>query len=179
MPRRARSRSSTSSPIWSYAHPRAIELSARIASLAPGDLNRVFFTSGGSEAVESAIKLARAYHQRTGNPRKIKFISREIAYHGTTLGALAATGISDLRQRVRAPGTGRIPGAQHGQLPVARRSAIPSGRPTRSRRGSSSSTPTRSRRSSSSRSRTPAAASRRRTATSSAYARSATATTYC
>ena len=85
-PRRARSRSSTSSPIWSYAHPRAIELSARIASLAPGDLNRVFFTSGGSEAVESAIKLARAYHQRTGNPRKTKFISREIAYHGTTLG---------------------------------------------------------------------------------------------
>ena len=53
--------------IWSYAHPRAIELATRIASLAPGDLNRVFFTSGGSEAVESAIKLARAYHQRTGN----------------------------------------------------------------------------------------------------------------
>ena len=52
--------------IWSYAHPRAIELATRIASLAPGDLNRVFFTSGGSEAVESAIKLARAYHQRTG-----------------------------------------------------------------------------------------------------------------
>src|ERR671930_579040 len=82
---------------WSYAHPRAIELSARIASLAPGDLNRVFFTSGGSEAVESAIKLARAYHQRTGNPRKTKFITREVSYHGTTLGALAATGISDLR----------------------------------------------------------------------------------
>src|SRR5918912_4125305 len=76
---------------WSYAHPRAIELAARIAALAPGDLNRVFFTSGGSEAVESAIKLARAYHQRTGNPRKTKFVSREIAYHGTTLGALAAT----------------------------------------------------------------------------------------
>ena len=67
--------------VWSYAHPRAIELATRIASLAPGDLNRVFFTSGGSEAVESAIKLARAYHQRTGNPRKFKFISREIAYH--------------------------------------------------------------------------------------------------
>jgi adenosylmethionine-8-amino-7-oxononanoate aminotransferase len=83
--------------VWSYAHPRAIELAERIASLAPGDLNRVFFTSGGSEAVESAIKLARAYHQRTGNPRKIKFLSREIAYHGTTLGALQATGISELR----------------------------------------------------------------------------------
>ena len=83
--------------VWSYAHPRAIELAERIASLTPGDLNRVFFTSGGSEAVESAIKLARAYHQRTGNPRKIKFLSREIAYHGTTLGALQATGISELR----------------------------------------------------------------------------------
>src|SRR6266536_5257523 len=83
--------------IWSYAHPRAIELASRIASLAPGDLNRVFFTSGGSEAVESAIKLARTYHQETGNPRKIKFITREIAYHGTSLGALAATGIPALR----------------------------------------------------------------------------------
>jgi adenosylmethionine-8-amino-7-oxononanoate aminotransferase len=83
--------------IWSYAHPRAIELAERIASLTPGDLNRVFFTSGGSEAVESAIKLARAYHQRTGNPRKYKFLTREIAYHGTTLGALQATGIPQLR----------------------------------------------------------------------------------
>ncbi len=83
--------------LWSYAHPRAIELAERIASLAPGDLNRVFFTSGGSEAVESAIKLVRAYHQRTGNPRKIKYLSREVAYHGTTLGALQATGITALR----------------------------------------------------------------------------------
>ena len=83
--------------IWSYAHPRAIELAERIASLAPGDLNRVFFTNSGSEAVESAIKLSRAYHQRTGNPRKTKFLSREIAYHGTTLGALQATGIPALR----------------------------------------------------------------------------------
>jgi len=82
---------------WSYAHPRAIELATRLASLAPGDLNRVFFTSGGSEAVESAIKLARAYHQQTGNPRKTKFVTREIAYHGTTLGALSATGIPQLR----------------------------------------------------------------------------------
>jgi adenosylmethionine-8-amino-7-oxononanoate aminotransferase len=83
--------------LWSYAHPRAIELAKRISDLAPGDLNRVFFTSGGSEAVESAIKLARAYHQKTGNARKTKFITREIAYHGTTLGALAATGIPALR----------------------------------------------------------------------------------
>ncbi len=83
---------------WSYAHPRAIELSAKIASLAPGDLNRVFFTSGGSEAVESALKLARQYHKVTGHPNKTKVIAREIAYHGTSLGALSATGITDLRQ---------------------------------------------------------------------------------
>ena len=118
--------------IWSYAHPRAIELAARIASLAPGDLNRVFFTSGGSEAVESAIKLARAYHQRTGNPRKTKFISREIAYHGTTLGALAATGISGAPLRVRAARARRLPGPEHRQLPVAGRSrSALGGRPDR------------------------------------------------
>jgi adenosylmethionine-8-amino-7-oxononanoate aminotransferase len=82
---------------WSYAHPPAIELAAKIASLAPGDLNRVFFTSGGSESVESAIKLVRQYHKLTGNPNKTKIISRETAYHGTTLGAIAATGITSLR----------------------------------------------------------------------------------
>src|SRR3954447_7262567 len=83
---------------WSYAHPRAIELAARIASLAPGDLNRVFFTSGGSEAVESAIKLVRQFHKLNGKPNKTKIIARDTAYHGTSLGALAATGITALRQ---------------------------------------------------------------------------------
>ncbi len=83
---------------WSYAHPPAIELAAKVASLAPGDLNRVFFTSGGSEAVESALKLARQYHKLHGNPNKTKVIAREIAYHGTTLGALSATGVTSLRQ---------------------------------------------------------------------------------
>ena len=52
---------------WTYAHPKAIELAARVADLAPGDLNRVFFTSGGSEAVDSALKLCRQYHKLTGN----------------------------------------------------------------------------------------------------------------
>jgi adenosylmethionine-8-amino-7-oxononanoate aminotransferase len=83
---------------WSYAHPRSIELAAKVAELAPGDLNRVFFTSGGSEAVESAIKLCRQYHKLTGHPNKTKVIAREIAYHGTSLGALAATGITSLRE---------------------------------------------------------------------------------
>jgi adenosylmethionine-8-amino-7-oxononanoate aminotransferase len=82
---------------WSYAHPPAIELAARIASLAPGDLNRVFFTSGGSEAVESALKLARQYFHIRGQGNKHKVIAREVAYHGTSLGALSATGITGLR----------------------------------------------------------------------------------
>ncbi|MDX6632053.1 MAG: hypothetical protein QOG26_58 [Solirubrobacterales bacterium] len=95
--------------VWSYAHPRAIELAARIASLAPGDLNRVFFTSGGSEAVESALKLARNHHRLRGNGQKIKVIAREIAYHGTSLGALSATGIPSLR----APFEPLTPGGCH------------------------------------------------------------------
>ncbi len=97
--------------LWSYAHPRAIELAARIASLAPGDLNRVFFTSGGSEAVESALKLARNYHRMRGKGQKHKVIAREIAYHGTTLGALSATGITELRSQFEplAPGGCHVP----------------------------------------------------------------------
>jgi adenosylmethionine-8-amino-7-oxononanoate aminotransferase len=107
---------------WSYAHPRAIELATKIASLTPGDLNRVFFTSGGSEAVESAIKLARAYHQRTGNPRKHKFITREVAYHGTTLGALAATGIPALRTDFEplVPGGHQVPNTNSYHWPADR-----------------------------------------------------------
>ena len=82
---------------WSYAHPRSIELAARIAGLAPEGLDRVFFTNSGSEAVETAIKLSRHWHRLRGDGQRHKFIAREIAYHGTTLGALAATGIPGLR----------------------------------------------------------------------------------
>jgi adenosylmethionine-8-amino-7-oxononanoate aminotransferase len=82
---------------WSYAHPRSIELAARIAGLAPGNLNRVFFTSGGSEAVESAWKLAKAYHTARGERSRHKLISRNLAYHGTSMGALTATGLTALR----------------------------------------------------------------------------------
>ena len=109
---------------WSYAHPRAIELANEVASLTPGDLNRFFFVSGGSEAVESAWKLARQYYSARGeqqriqvaharsepyhdfdaeqaatysNERRWKAISRHIAYHGTTMGALSINGIPALR----------------------------------------------------------------------------------
>ena len=84
-------------PIWSYAHPRAIELAERLAHQAPGDLSRVFFTSGGGEAVETAWKLAKQYFKLTGKPTKYKVISRDIAYHGTTQGALSITGIPEAK----------------------------------------------------------------------------------
>jgi adenosylmethionine-8-amino-7-oxononanoate aminotransferase len=82
---------------WSYAHPRAIELAAEVASLTPGDLNRVFFVSGGSEAVESAWKLARQYYAASGQRRRWKAVSRHVAYHGTTMGALSINGIPAIR----------------------------------------------------------------------------------
>jgi adenosylmethionine-8-amino-7-oxononanoate aminotransferase len=94
---------------WSYAHPRAIELASRIAELAPGNLNRVFFTSGGSEAVESAWKLAKAYHAARGEPRRHKIVSRVLAYHGTSMGALTATGLPPLRE----PFEPLTPGGHH------------------------------------------------------------------
>jgi adenosylmethionine-8-amino-7-oxononanoate aminotransferase len=94
---------------WSYAHPTSIRLAARIAELAPGDLNRVFFTSGGSESVESALKLARQYHKLNGEGGRFKAISRRLAYHGTTMGALAVTGIPE----ARAPFEPLFPGSLH------------------------------------------------------------------
>ena len=93
---------------WSYAHPRAIELAHELASLTPGDLNRVFFVSGGSEAVESAWKLARQYHASRGE-RRWKVVARRLAYHGTTMGALSITGIAGLR----APFEPLVPDAIH------------------------------------------------------------------
>ena len=93
---------------WSYAHPRAIELAEEIAGLAPGDLNRVFFVSGGSEAVESAWKLARQWHQAHGQ-RRYKVIARNVAYHGTTMGALSINGIPPLRE----PFEPLVPGVFH------------------------------------------------------------------
>jgi adenosylmethionine-8-amino-7-oxononanoate aminotransferase len=118
---------------WTYAHPRAIELAAELASLAPGDLNRVFFCSGGSEAVESAWKLARQYYLARNQrkvlavlaepetrhdelvammhtpPRRYKAIGRHLAYHGTTLGALSINGIPG----IRAPFEPLIPEVRH------------------------------------------------------------------
>lgn len=98
-------------PLWGYAHPAAVELATRLTDLAPGDLNRVFFTSGGSEAVESAWKLARQYFKVTGQPNRYKVLSRQTAYHGTTMGALSITGLDDIKQPFEplVPGASRVP----------------------------------------------------------------------
>ncbi|MEU4390871.1 aspartate aminotransferase family protein [Kribbella sp. NPDC023855] len=114
-------------PLWSYAHPKSIELAERVAGYAPGDLNRVFFTSGGGEAVETAWKLAKNYFKLTGKPMKHKVISRAIAYHGTTHGALSITGLPDLKAQFEplVPSTFRVPNTNlyrapiHGDDPVA------------------------------------------------------------
>jgi adenosylmethionine-8-amino-7-oxononanoate aminotransferase len=108
-------------PLWSYAHPAAIDLAERLAHLAPGDLNRVFFTTGGAEAVESAWKLAKQYFKLTGKPGKTKVISRSVAYHGTTQGALAITGIPALKEVYEplVPGTFRVPNTNAYRAPDA------------------------------------------------------------
>ena len=171
---------------WSYAHPRSIELAAEIASLAPGDLNRVFFVSGGSEAVEAAWKLARQYYLARGTkrvpglevshdehvgappPRKYKALARHVAYHGTTFGALSINGIPALRMPfeplVPEVATSRTRTATTGPRRRPRRSSPASSWPSWRRRSSRWAR----RRCASctwSRCRTRAAASRRRPAT--------------
>jgi adenosylmethionine-8-amino-7-oxononanoate aminotransferase len=88
---------------WGTAHPAAIELAERLAALAPGEINKVFFTSGGSESVETAWKLARQYHLAHGQPQRTKAIARRTAYHGVSLGALALTGIPALKEPFGTP----------------------------------------------------------------------------
>jgi len=98
-------------PLWSYAHPAAIELAERLAAGTPGDLGRVFFTTGGGEAVESAWKLAKQFFKLTGKPGKYKVISRSIAYHGTPQGALSITGIPFAKEPFEplVPGAHKVP----------------------------------------------------------------------
>ncbi|MBH1934022.1 aspartate aminotransferase family protein [Streptomyces sp. AV19] len=107
-------------PVWSYAHPKAIELAERLAHHAPGDLNKVFFTTGGGEAVETAWKLAKQYHKLTGNPAKYKVISRAVAYHGTPQGALAITGLPALKAPFEplVPGAYKVPNTNFYRAPI-------------------------------------------------------------
>ena len=107
-------------PIWSYAHPKAVELAERLAHYAPGDLNKVFFSTGGGEAVETAWKLAKQYFKLTGKPTKYKVISRAVAYHGTTQGALSITGLPPLKAPFEplVPGTHKAPNTNIYRAPI-------------------------------------------------------------
>jgi adenosylmethionine-8-amino-7-oxononanoate aminotransferase len=107
-------------PLWSFATPPAVELAERIAGYAPGDLNRVFFTTGGGEAVESAWKLAKQFFKLTGKPGKYKVLSRSIAYHGTPQGALAITGIPAFKAPFDPPTPGgfRVPNTNFYRAPA-------------------------------------------------------------
>jgi adenosylmethionine-8-amino-7-oxononanoate aminotransferase len=98
-------------PLWSYAHPKAIELADRLADYTPGNLNRVFFTTGGGEAVETAWKIAKQYWKLQGKPGKYKVISRAVSYHGTTQGALSITGIPEAKYMFEplVPGGVKVP----------------------------------------------------------------------
>jgi adenosylmethionine-8-amino-7-oxononanoate aminotransferase len=102
-------------PFWAHAHPPGIQLSARLAALAPGDLDRVFLTTGGSDAVETAWKLARQHFALRGQPGRYKVVSRYLAYHGTTLGALTITGLPPIRAPFEplAPGGIKVPNTNH------------------------------------------------------------------
>ncbi len=107
-------------PIWSYAHPAAIELADRLAALAPGDINKVFFCSGGGEAVETAWKVAKQYFKLIGKPNKYKVLSRTTAYHGTTAGALSITGVPAYKTAFEplVPGTFRVPNTNFYRAPA-------------------------------------------------------------
>jgi adenosylmethionine-8-amino-7-oxononanoate aminotransferase len=98
-------------PLWSYTHPKAIELAERLVSYAPDNLNRVFFTTGGGEAIETAWKAIKMHYKLTGKPMKHKVISRDIAYHGTPHGALSITGIPEAKKYFEplVPGSHRVP----------------------------------------------------------------------
>ncbi len=127
-------------PVWSYAHPAAVELADRLAGLTPGDCNRIFFTTGGSEAVESAWKLARQYFRLTGEPDRVKVISRNIAYHGATMGALSITGLAAIKTPFEplVPGRSRYPTPTSTGPSISPTTSTPSagGRPMPSRRPS-------------------------------------------
>jgi adenosylmethionine-8-amino-7-oxononanoate aminotransferase len=106
-------------PLWSYAHPAAVDLAERLAAYAPGDLNRVFFTTGGGEAVETAWKLAKQYWKLVGKPTKHKVVSRAVAYHGAPQGALAITGIPGAKQAFEplVPGGLKVPNTNRYRAP--------------------------------------------------------------
>ncbi len=96
----------------------AIQLAERLAAMAPGDQNTVFFTSGGSESVESALKIARQYHYHRGEPKRQKIIGRRGSYHGGTYGAMSVSGTRQVTDPYHSP---FMPGVLHASPPYCYR----------------------------------------------------------
>ena len=86
-------------PAFQFSHPKAFELASRVAALAPGDLDHVFFCNSGSEAVDTALKIALAYHNVRGNASRVRLIGRERGYHGVGFGGIAVGGIVNNRKQ--------------------------------------------------------------------------------
>ena len=107
-------------PLWSYATPPAIELAERLANYAPGDLNRVFFTTGGGEAVETAWKLAKNYFKLIGKPGKYKVISRVDRLPRHAAGRAGDHRPAGVQGAVRTADARWVPGAEHQLLPRTR-----------------------------------------------------------
>ena len=84
---------------FQMSHPAAFELAARLAAILPGDLDRVFFANSGSEAVDTALKIALAYHRARGEAGRTRFVGRERAYHGVGFGGVAVGGIANNRKQ--------------------------------------------------------------------------------
>ncbi|ROZ64190.1 aminotransferase class III-fold pyridoxal phosphate-dependent enzyme [Ramlibacter sp. WS9] len=107
------------------SHPQAFELAERIAAIAPAGMGHVFFTNSGSEAVDTALKIARAYHQARGDARRTKLIGRAKGYHGMGFGGLSVSGISR-HKRDFGP---LLPDTAHLPLPYDSRSVFSRGLP--------------------------------------------------
>jgi beta-alanine--pyruvate transaminase len=100
---------------FTRGHPKQFQLAERVAELTPGDLNRIFFTNSGSESVDSAMKVALAYHQARGQAGRTMFVSRERAYHGVNFGGVALSGIVNNRRRF-GPGVAGVAHMRHTHL---------------------------------------------------------------
>lgn len=96
-------------PPFQFGHDKAFELARRIGELTPDDLNYVFFTNSGSESVDTAMKIALAYHRARGQPQRTRFVSRERAYHGVNFGGLSLAGMVRNREQFGAV----LPGISH------------------------------------------------------------------
>ena len=95
-------------PTFQLGHPKVFELATRLADLLPGDINKVFFAGSGSEAVDTALKIALSYHRANGQPERTRFVGRQRGYHGVGFGGISVGGLENNRR-----GFSLLPGVDH------------------------------------------------------------------